>query len=51
MDYPDNMSDLPAPSPRPIRLRSNGWTLAKPAEFLQALAETASISERRSGCG
>lgn len=38
------MSNLPAPSPRPLRPRSNGWTLAKQAEFLQALAETASIS-------
>jgi hypothetical protein len=39
------MSTLPTPSPRPLRPRSNGWTAAKQAEFLQALAETASISE------
>ncbi len=39
------MSTLPAPSPRPLRPRSNGWTLAKQAEFLEALAETASIVE------
>lgn len=44
MGYPSNMSNLPAPSPRPLRPRRNGWTLAKQAEFLQALAETASIS-------
>jgi hypothetical protein len=45
MGYAVAMSNLPAPSPRPLRPRSNGWTLAKQAEFLQALAETASISE------
>jgi hypothetical protein len=39
------MDTLPAPSPRPLRPRSNGWTLAKQAEFLEALAETASIAE------
>lgn len=45
MGYTGAMSTLPAPSPRPLRPRSNGWTLAKQAEFLQALAETASTSE------
>ena len=44
MGYVRAMNSLPAPSPRPFRPRSNGWTLAKQAEFLQALAETASIS-------
>ena len=39
------MSTLPVASPRPLRHRSNGWTPAKQAEFLQALAETASIAE------
>jgi hypothetical protein len=39
------MTSLPAPSPRPLRPRSHGWTPAKQTDFLQALAETASISE------